>query len=64
MKKSDVTKNRILHCAHALFTQRSYNEVKITEICTEAGASASTFYLYFPTKDQLICEYYNQLFGV
>ncbi|TGM43916.1 TetR/AcrR family transcriptional regulator [Leptospira biflexa] len=36
---------------------RSYDEIKITELCQYAEISEPTFYHYFPEKDDLILHY-------
>lgn len=60
MMKSEMTKCRILRCAYEMINAIDYDSVKITDICSAAHVSATTFYSYFPTKDLLISEYYKQ----
>lgn len=39
--------------------ERSYDEVKITDIVEKTGVSVGTFYCHFPSKDGIIDEGYR-----
>ena len=53
------TKTNILESALELFEQKSFEDVKITDICARAGVSVGTFYYYFKNKDSIINEGYH-----
>ena len=42
--------------------ERGFCEVSINDLIKEAGISKSSFYYYFNSKDQLICEALEKLF--
>lgn len=46
-------KQRILDTAAGLFGERGYRCVGINEIIAKAGVAKATFYLHFPSKEQL-----------
>lgn len=50
---NETSKERILNCALALFSDRGYDGVGIMEICTEAGITKPTLYYYFSSKEGL-----------
>jgi AcrR family transcriptional regulator len=50
---SDDKRNRILAAATAVFAERDFHRVQMSEVATRAGVGKGTVYLYFPTKDAL-----------
>ncbi len=52
------TKERIYRSAVDLFMERSYEEVKISDICEKADVSIGVFYHYFPSKGHIFNEGY------
>lgn len=52
------TKERIYRSAVELFLERSYDEVKISDICEKANVSIGVFYHYFPSKGHVFNEGY------
>ena len=56
------TKERILKIALKLFIERGFLDVSIKDLIKEAGITKSSFYYYFNSKDQLICEALEKLF--
>src|SRR5215471_16580208 len=49
----DHKRERILDAATAVFAERDYHRVLVSEVASRAGVGKGTVYLYFPTKDQL-----------
>ena len=58
-KKSVVLKNNIFNKAISLFTQRGFENVKVTDICEALDISTGTFYYYFPSKESVFLTYYQ-----
>jgi AcrR family transcriptional regulator len=56
------TKEKILKIALKLFIERGFLDVSIKDLIKEAGITKSSFYYYFNSKDQLICEALEKLF--
>jgi AcrR family transcriptional regulator len=52
--KSRQTEAALKAAARRLLVTKGYAETKITDITTEAGKSAGSFYRYFPDKDSLL----------
>jgi AcrR family transcriptional regulator len=46
-------RQRILAAATAVFAERDFHQVLVSEVASRAGVGKGTVYLYFPTKDQL-----------
>jgi AcrR family transcriptional regulator len=46
-------RQRILEAATAVFAERDFHRVLVSEVATRAGVGKGTVYLYFPTKDDL-----------
>jgi len=49
----DDKRERILTAATAVFAERDYHQVLVSEVASRAGVGKGTVYLYFPTKDKL-----------
>lgn len=49
----DDKRQRILAAATAVFAERDFHRVQVSEVATRAGVGKGTVYLYFPTKDAL-----------
>ena len=46
-------RDRILAAATAVFSERDFHQVLVSEVAERAGVGKGTVYLYFPTKDHL-----------
>lgn len=46
-------RQRILAAATAVFAERDFHRVQVSDVATRAGVGKGTVYLYFPTKDDL-----------
>lgn len=55
------TKNNILDSCLQLMNSRAFKEIKITDICREAGVTTGAFYHYFSKKDDIIPELYIRI---
>ena len=49
----DDKRQRILSAATAVFAERDYHQVLVSEVASRARVGKGTVYLYFPTKDKL-----------
>ncbi|WP_104176195.1 TetR/AcrR family transcriptional regulator [Arthrobacter sp. Y81] len=58
--REDVS-DRILKIASALFSAEGLYQVGINRIIAEAGVAKATFYKYFPTRDDLVLAYIDEL---
>ena len=54
-------KYEILKHAIELFRIHGYDRVTINQICKAADVSKTTFYYYYPAKDALIADFYDQV---
>ena len=53
------TRMSLLNAALLLFQERGVTNVKVTDICEEAGVSVGAFYHHFPSKEDLIERSYQ-----
>jgi AcrR family transcriptional regulator len=53
------SRERLMHAALDLFTQRGYSAASIREICQAAGVSKPVLYYYFKSKEGLYLEIMN-----
>ncbi len=51
--RSPNKRERILSAATAVFAERDFHQVLVSEVAERAGVGKGTVYLYFPTKDDL-----------
>ncbi|MGN8025884.1 TetR family transcriptional regulator [Microbacterium sp. 22242] len=59
--KAAATKARIRAAAMASFVERGYPDTTIRLIAAEAGVSVGNAYYYFPSKEHLVQELYEQV---
>lgn len=55
------TKNKILDSCLSLMSRRSLKEIRISDICAEAGVTTGAFYHYFSKKSDIIPELYCRI---
>ena len=53
-------KAEILRCGRELFSANGFKDTNVSDITKKAGIAAGTFYLYYPSKDELFMEIYNE----
>ncbi|MEJ2481428.1 MAG: TetR/AcrR family transcriptional regulator [Acidihalobacter sp.] len=61
MDRRTDTRQRILATARGLMHARSYTDVGVAEICTEAGVRKGSFYHFFPSKRDLALALLEQI---
>src|SRR5262245_5671851 len=55
--RSERTRATIREAANRLFLERGVDATTVDAICSAAGISKGTFYLYFHRKEDLLVEY-------
>ncbi len=58
--KGEQTRQRIVDTALRLFRERGYEATTMRIIAGEAGLSVGNAYYYYPSKQHLVQEYYDQ----
>ena len=53
MKKSELTRAKILRAAGRILAKKGFREARTAELALEAGLSEGALFRYFPTKNQL-----------
>jgi AcrR family transcriptional regulator len=53
-------KEAIFRCGKALFAAKGFKDTSVAEIMQETGFATGTFYRFYPSKDHLFMEIYNQ----
>ena len=61
-RKKAQCKQALYETALRLFTERGYENVSVEDVTEEVDVSRSTFFAYFPTKDQVLIQYRNSLY--
>nr|BBH93063.1 hypothetical protein KTA_12620 [Thermogemmatispora argillosa] len=59
--RGEITRQRILEAAEAVFGEQGYYEASISEITRRAGVAQGTFYIYFRTKREIFVELVKDL---
>ena len=52
--QKEVTRQRILENGFRVFSERTIEKVKMTDVAAEGGIGVATVYRYFPTKTSLV----------
>jgi len=58
-RKKSQTRQRLSDTATAMFLERGFDAVKVTEIAAACGVSEKTVYNYFPTKESLLLDRFD-----
>jgi AcrR family transcriptional regulator len=53
-------KAEIYRCGKELFIEKGFRDTGVADIMQRAGFATGTFYRYYPSKDHLFMEIYNQ----
>lgn len=53
-------KAEIFRCGKALFAQKGYKDTSVAEIMKAAGFATGSFYRFYPSKDHLFMDIFNQ----
>ncbi|MDQ3945058.1 MAG: TetR/AcrR family transcriptional regulator [Actinomycetota bacterium] len=56
LKKSDVTRQRILDAAAKVFRDKGYAGARLTDIAAAAGMQAGSLYYHFASREELVEE--------
>jgi len=56
LNKGEQSKKRLLDSAEALFGEKGFFETTVHDICRNSKLSAGAFYLYFPSKYELLSQ--------
>lgn len=60
MRKSDLTRQRILDCAALVFSEKGYAGARLADIAAAAGMQAGSLYYHFPGREELVEEVLRQ----
>src|SRR5258707_230219 len=58
-RKKSETRQRLSDTATAMFLERGFDAVRVTEIAAACGVSEKTVYNYFPTKESLLLDRFD-----
>jgi AcrR family transcriptional regulator len=56
LTKGERTRLHLLEVAERVFGEKGYHDASVSEITSEAGVANGTFYVYFPSKHDLLVE--------
>jgi AcrR family transcriptional regulator len=56
LERGRETRRNLIRTAARLWSERGFDAVTVEEICSEAGVGRTTFYLHFPSKEQLLAS--------
>lgn len=59
-KQALATKTKIYKCGVRLLEQHGYDNITVEQIARKANVSVGTYYHYFPSKFDLLVEFYRQ----
>jgi AcrR family transcriptional regulator len=63
-RKKDQTRSQLLDAALALIEKRGYQQTTLNEIAAMVNVSSRTFLRYFPTKDDVVLAWLDDIMGV
>lgn len=56
LTRGEQTRRRLLEAAEACFSRRGFYATSVADITRRAGVSLGVFYLYFPSKTEILAE--------
>ena len=59
----DVQRDRLIAAAIRVFSEKSYDGARITDIVREAKMSSRSFYQFFETKEDVVVEVIHVVMG-
>lgn len=60
-RRKEETRQRIIAAALELMQEKPFDQITVEEIAERADVAKGTFFLYFPTKEQLLHAYMEEL---
>lgn len=60
-KRGEATRGRLLDAAELEFGEKGYHAASVSSITRRAGVAQGTFYLYFPSKEEVMRELVRQM---
>jgi len=61
MRKSEVTRTKILNAALALFRKQGFDATTMRDVAKRAGVALGAAYYYFPSKEAVVMAYYERI---
>lgn len=63
MDNNKETKERLIECARAEFTEKGYMKASLRKICADAGVTTGALYFFFKDKEDLFASIVEQPFN-
>jgi len=60
-RRKEETRQRIISAALELMQEKPFDQITVEEIAERADVAKGTFFLYFPTKEQLLHAYLEEM---
>ena len=56
------SRNQMIQALMKLMKEKAYDEIKISDLCSQADLTRATFYRHFKSKDDVLIAYSKVLF--
>jgi len=60
-KEKEAIRAKLIKAAERLFTEQGFSKTSVSELARAAGIGKGTFYMFYKTKEELVCDLHSAI---